>query len=231
MENASKNAHVQASASKTIAGVYGWMSFGVLISALMGLVLVQTQIIQALGNFYYGVIIAQLGVVLVMSFAAEKMSAAALKGMFLFYAVLTGFTFAILMLIYPIGNFIALFAMAAMGFAALAVFGAVTKKNLGFMRTFLIMGVFMILGANIVNIFIHSPILRSFTGWAGILVFSGLTAYDSQRIREGAYELALHDAGDTQAIRKFMIFGALTMYLNFINLFISLLKVFGGNRD
>lgn len=236
MENAGKNAIVQSSASKTIAGVYGWMSFGVLLSAIVGMVLIQTNTIQALfsvgGRFtMIGLMVVQIGIVLAMSFAAEKLSASALKTMFLLYAALTGITFAMIMAVYPIGNVVALFAVAAIGFAALAVFGAVTKKNLGFMYTFLMMGLFMIVGAYIVNIFVQSEILRTFAGWAGILVFSGLTAYDSQRIREGAYSLSLQSSGNSQALGKFMIFGALTMYLNFINLFISLLQIFGGRRN
>ncbi|KAB8040610.1 hypothetical protein GCL60_01430 [Silvanigrella paludirubra] len=235
MENAGKNAIAQSTASKTIAGVYGWMSFGVLLSAIMGLAIIQTgglQAIASLGRFaIYGVFAVQIGLVLAMSFAAEKLSASALKFMFLLYASITGVTFAMIMAVYPIGNVIALFAVAAVGFAGLAVFGAVTKKNLGFMKTFLFMGVIMILGAYIINMFIHSEILRSFAGWAGILVFSGLTAYDSQRIREGAYQLAFDGAGNSPALSKFMIFGALTMYLNFINLFISLLQIFGGRKS
>lgn len=236
MESAGKNAVVQSSASKTIAGVYGWMSFGVLLSAIVGMALIQTNGIQALFNYggrftMIGLFVVQIAIVMSMSFAAEKLSAVALKGMFLLYAALTGITFAAIMLIYPIGNVVALFAVAAVGFAALAVFGAVTKKNLGFLKTFLMMGVFMILGAYLINIFVQSEILRTFAGWAGILVFSGLTAYDSQRIREGAYSLSLQSAGSSQALSKFMIFGALTMYLNFINLFISLLQIFGGRKS
>jgi FtsH-binding integral membrane protein len=142
MENAGKNAIAQSTASKTIAGVYGWMSFGVLLSAIMGLVIIQTgglQAIASLGRFaIYGVFAVQIGLVLAMSFAAEKLSASALKFMFLLYASITGVTFAMIMGVYPIGNVIALFAIAAVGFAGLAVFGAVTKKNLGFMKTFLL---------------------------------------------------------------------------------------------
>lgn len=235
MENAGKNSLAQANASKLISGVYGWMSFGVLLSAIVGVGIVQTNTLNYLLKMGSGFIIAiflmQVALVMVMSFAANKLSASALKALFLVYAAVTGFTFAIIMNVYPIGNVISIFFIAAMGFAALAIFGAVTKKNLGFMRTFLYMGFFMILGAGILNIFMHSPILRSFTGWAGILVFSGLTAYDSQRIREGALEISYQSAGNRQEIGKFMIYGALTMYLNFINLFISLLQIFGGRKD
>lgn len=235
MENLGTSTVANASASKTIAGVYGWMSFGVLISALIGFAMIQTGALMTLLSYgmapMIGIMVAQVVVVLVMSFAAQKMSATTLKMMFLLYAALTGVTFAVIMAAYPIGNVVALFAVAAVGFAALAIFGATTKKNLGFMGTFLIMGLFMIIGANIVNLFMHSEILRQFAGWAGILVFSGLTAYDSQRIREGAYELAATGGSDSQATGRFMIFGALTMYLNFINLFISLLQIFGGRKD
>ncbi|MES2614514.1 MAG: Bax inhibitor-1/YccA family protein [Bdellovibrionota bacterium] len=224
-----------STASKTIAGVYGWMALGVLISAVVGYALIDTGALMVMlkqgSGIMFAVMIVQIGLVLGMSFAANKLSAQVLKLMFLVYAAVTGITFAIIMVAYPIGNVVALFAVAAIGFGALALFGATTKRNLGFMSTFLVMGLFMVIGANIVNIFMQSDMLRSFAGWIGILVFSGLTAYDSQRIREGAYGLAASNGGEAQAMGKFMIFGALTMYLNFINLFISLLQIFGGRRD
>lgn len=235
MQSVGQKTVSDAVASKTIAGVYGWMSLGVLLSAVVGFALIQTGALLALlsaGSFVMiPVFIIQIGLVLGMSFAANRLSAQALKGMFLLYAAVTGITFAVIMAAYPIGNVVALFAVAAIGFAALAIFGATTKKNLGFMGTFLIMGLFMVIGANIVNLFVHSDMLRSFAGWAGILVFSGLTAYDSQRIREGAYSLSTFNGGEAQAMSRYMILGALTMYLNFINLFISLLQVFGGRKD
>lgn len=235
MQSVGQKTVAEAVASKTIAGVYGWMSLGVLLSAVVGFTLIQTGALFALlsaGSFIMiPVFLVQIGLVLGMSFAANKLSAQALKGLFLLYSAVTGITFAVIMAAYPIGNVVALFAVAALGFAALAVFGAVTKKNLGFMSTFLIMGLFMVIGANIVNLFVHSNMLASFAGWAGILVFSGLTAYDSQRIREGAYSLSNFNGGETQAMGRYMILGALTMYLNFINLFISLLQIFGGRRD
>ena len=222
-------------ASKTIAGVYGWMALGVLLSAVVGYALIETGGLAAMlrqgSMIMMPVFIVQIGLVLAMSFAANKLSAQALKLMFLVYAAVTGITFAVIMVAYPIGNVVALFAVAAVGFGALALFGSTTKKNLGFMGTFLMMGLFMVIGDNIINIFVHSPMLHSFAGWIGILVFSGLTAYDSQRIRQNAYALSASNGGETQAMSKFMIFGALTMYLNFINLFISLLQIFGGRRD
>lgn len=235
MQNAAKNSVIQSSASKAVAGVYGWMSLGVLLSAIVGISLISTSglaIIMSFGKFtMFALFIIQIGIVMGMSFAAEKLSETALKGMFLFYASLTGVTFAVIMVAYPILNVMALFAVAAIGFAALALFGAVTKKDLGFLKTFLMMGLFMIIGAYLVNFFVKSELLRSFAGWAGILVFSGLTAYDSQRIREGAYSLSVQNSGHSSALGKFMIFGALTMYLNFINLFISLLQIFGGRKS
>lgn len=223
-----------AVASRTIAGVYGWMALGVLISAVVGYALIDTGVLYSLlakGNLIMlPVMLAQIIIVLTMSFAANRFSADALKLMFALYSALTGLTFALIMVSYPIGNVIALFATAAVGFGALALFGVLTKRNLGFLSTFLMMGLFMVIGANIINMFVHSPMLHNLAGWIGILVFSGLTAYDSQRIRDGAYTLAATSGGEAQAMGKFMIFGALTMYLNFINLFISLLQVFGGNR-
>jgi FtsH-binding integral membrane protein len=118
-----------------------------------------------------------------------------------------------------------------MGFIALALFGTFTKKNLGFMGTFLMMGLFMVIGASLVNIFLHSPMLSTFTGWVGILVFSGLTAYDSQRIRQESYAISASSGFNQEMMGKYMILHALTMYLNFINLFISLLSIFGNRRE
>lgn len=235
MSSYGQNAVANSVASKTIAGVYGWMALGVLLSAVVGYALIDTGALYAMlaqGNMVMlPVFLVQIGLVLGMSFAANKLSAQTLKLMFLLYSAVTGITFAVIMVAYPIGNVVALFAVAAVGFGALALFGATTKKNLGFMGTFLMMGLFMVIGANIINIFVQSAMLHSFAGWIGILVFSGLTAYDSQRIREGSYALSASNGGEAQAMGKFMIFGALTMYLNFINLFISLLQIFGGRRD
>lgn len=235
MNTYGQRALATTSASKTIAGVYGWMALGVLISAVVGYALIDTGALSAMlaqgSMVLLPVFLVQIGIVLAMTFAANKLSAQALKLMFLIYSAITGITFAVIMAAYPIGNVITLFAVAAVGFSALALFGVVTKKNLGFMATFLVMGLFMVIGANLINLFVHSPMLHSLTGWIGIIVFSGLTAYDSQRIRDGAYALSGSTGGEAQAMSKFMIFGALTMYLNFINLFISLLQIFGGRRD
>jgi FtsH-binding integral membrane protein len=223
----------EVQAGKTMAGIYGWMSFGVAVSAACGVGLLGTGALGSMLNAGFPtflVFIAQIALVLVMSFAANKLSASTLKALFLAYSAMTGFTFAVIMAVYPIGNVIGIFAVAAIGFLALALYGATTKRSLGFMGTFLMMGLFMIIGASILNMFIHSDMLRSFTGWIGILVFSGLTAYDSQRLRQESYALASTGAENVMQAR-FMILGALTMYLNFINLFISLLQVFGGRRD
>lgn len=236
VQNGARNELAQQVASKTIAGVYSWMSGGVLLSAGVGVGLVQSNLINvifATGRFaLIAVFLMQIGLVFTMTLAANKLSTNTLKGLFLLYSAMTGLSFAVVMSVYSLQSVISIFAVAAIGFAALAVFGATTKKNLGFMATFLTMGLFMIMGAWILNMFMQSALLNSFVGWAGILVFSGLTAYDSQRIREGAYEIASANvSSNNTAIGKFMIFGALTMYLNFINLFFSLLRVLGGKNE
>lgn len=224
---------LEKSASKIIAGVYGWMSLGVLISAIVGIGLVGSgailTLLQAGTGLVMGMFIVQIGIVMGMSFAANKLSSSALKGLFLLYSAITGVTFAIILMAYTLQSVVSIFLVAAMGFAGLAVYGAVTKRNLGFMGTFLIMGLFMVIGANLVNLFMHSPLLYKLSGWIGIIVFSGLTAYDSQRIRDNALQISYSQ--DATMSQRFMILGALTMYLNFINLFISLLQIFGGRRD
>lgn len=226
---------ITQSANKALSGVYSWMSLGVLVSAVTGFGLINSGIFQMLmtqGRLLpYLVFIAQFVLILVFQAKAETASSSTLKGLFLSYAVLTGFTFALLMVIFPIMNFVTLFAVAAIGFAGLALFGLSTKKDLSFMSTFLFMGLFMAIGAGILNLFLHSQMLSSLQGWIGIIVFSGLTAYDSQRLRSLVYLHAKSSGGQQTVMNRVMIQGALTMYLNFINLFISLLQLFGNKRD
>ncbi len=233
MNTAGSKGLVEQKASKIIAGVYGWMSLGVLISALVGFSLVGSgammTLLQAGTGLVMGLFIVQLGLVFGMSFAANKMSSSTLKGLFLLYSAITGVTFGIILLVYTLESVISIFFVAAFAYAALAAFGAITKKNLGFMGTFLMMGLVMVIGVGIVNLFVHSELLSKLSGWIGIIVFSGLTAYDSQRIRDNSIEISY--SGDVAMSQRFMILGALTMYLNFFNLFISLLQIFGGRRD
>lgn len=221
-------------AGKTIAGVYGWMALGVLLSAVVGFALIDTgslaRIMQTAPSAFMGIMILQFAVVLVMTLAINKLSSGVLKLMFLSYAALTGFTFAIIASVYNIGDVVSLFAVAAAAFSGLALFGLTTKKDLGFMGTFLMMGLFMLIGAGLLNLFIHSPMIYKLSGWIGIIVFSGLTAYDSQRVRQQAYSLSAYSAGQSEVMGRFMISNALSMYLNFINLFLSLVQSF-ARRD
>ena len=226
-------------ASKIVASVYGWMGLGVGITAAVATGTVASGFLETLmasGRFtFMGLFILQIALVLVLSFAASKLSAGAARGLFLAYSALTGVTLSTLMLTYSAATLGGVFAAAAAAFAGLAIFGAVTKKNLGFMGTFLFMGLMMVVGMSLLNMFVQSALLYSLSSWMGLLVFSGLTAYDSQRItqmaygqtQEGSYGMAATVSAGTD---KMVIYGALSMYLNFINLFLSLLRIFGDRR-
>ena len=228
-----------AEASKIVASVYGWMGLGVGITAMVGVGTVASGLLQTLmasGSFTFpGLMILQIGLVMVLSFAAPKLSVGAARGLFLAYSALTGLTLSTLMLVYTAASLGGVFIAAAAAFGGLALYGAVTKKNLGFLGTFLFMGLLMVVGLGLVNMFVHSAILYSLGSWMGLLVFSGLTAYDSQRItqmaygqtQEGSYGMPATVAAGTD---KLVIYGALSMYLNFINLFLSLLRIFGNRR-
>jgi FtsH-binding integral membrane protein len=142
--------------------------------------------------------------------------------MFLGYAFLSGLTFSVIGLRYTGASIAGVFATTSLMFGGMTVYGAVTKKDLSPWRTFLFMGVWGIFIASIVNIFLGSGLLNFVLGCAGVLVFAGLTAYDNQKLREMH---RAHGDGGNLAIN-----GALVLYLDFINLFISLLRLFGGRR-
>lgn len=231
-----------AVASQLINGVYVWMALGVLTTAIIGWGLYSSGAIISLlrvagRGFMWGVFFAQIGAVIAFSGAIRRMSVGVARGLFFLYSAITGLTLAVVCLIYTISSILSIFALACLAFGGLALFGAVTKRNLGPIGTFCVMGFFMILGLQVFYMLCSSfgwltGYLETFNmtiGIAGIFIFSGLTAWESQKIRAGAYSLATSGATHN-SMESFVTAGAFTMYINFINLFFSLLRVFGGRR-
>jgi FtsH-binding integral membrane protein len=170
-------------------------------------------------------IIAQLGLVLGLSFAINRISATVATAAFLLYSALTGVTFAFIFELYTAQSIFTTFLIAAAMFGGLAVWGAVTDVDLSKVGTIAIFALFGLIIATVVNIFVANSTLYWITTYAGVLIFSALTAYDMQKLKQ------IQDSGISgEQEKKLAIFGALSLYLDFINLFLFLLRIFGNQR-
>jgi len=208
--------------------VYLWMTVGLGLTGVTAMYVASTPslIIPILQNhlLFYGLFAAQFGIVLAFSALASRVGSAAAAAMFLAYAVLTGVTFSVLLLAYTGTSVATTFFITAGTFAGMSVFGAVTKSDLSSWRSFLMMGLWGVVLASIVNLFVGGGMLSWVIGCVGVLVFTGLTAYDTQKIR------ALAHADGAGSESPLAIQGALVLYLDFINLFVSLLRLTGNRR-
>jgi FtsH-binding integral membrane protein len=218
--------------SRFMNRAYGWMFVGLLVTAGVSLSVASSEAALRFifGNqfVFFGLMIVELGVVFGLSAAQARLSATGATLGFLFYSALNGATFSVIFLAYQIASIGQIFLLAAGMFGALALFGTITKKNLSGVGTFMLMGLFGVIILGLVNLFTKSESLNFAIGAASILIFSGLTAYDAQRIKSMASEFS---GGFSDSERKGAIFGALALYLDFINLFLSLLRIFGRRRD
>ena len=210
--------------------VYGWMTAGLALTALVALFTLSSKGLLELvfGNrlVFYGLIIGELGLVIALSAAINRISAMAATLMFLLYSALSGVTFASIFLVYTSSSIASTFLVASGTFAAMSLYGYATKRDLTGWGSFLFMGLVGIIIASVVNIFLHSEMITWITSYLGVFVFVGLTAYDTQKIKmigQGGF-------ADGESQRKASILGALTLYLDFINLFLMLLRVMGNRR-
>lgn len=206
--------------------VYGHMALAVITSMIVSFFVGTNATLMAF--FFTGVtkwlvIFAPLVAILAVSFAIENMSKTALQIFLHGFAALMGLSFATIFVVYNMGSIVSAFMGAAVLFAVMSGYGYFTKKNLDSIGKFMFVGLIAIIIASIINIFIGSTVLQMVISAIGVIVFLGLTAYDTQKIRE-----MVSVGGDTG---KEEVAGALTLYLDFINLFLSLLQLFGGKRD
>lgn len=172
----------------------------------------------------YVIMFAPLAFILLMSFA--RMSAATAQLVFWAFAAVMGVSMSWIFIVFKLGSIAQIFFVTAAAFAGLSLFGYMTKRDISGWGSFLIMGVIGILLAGIVNIFLQSGALQFAISVIGVLVFAGLTAYDTQRIKDEYYTVA----GDGEAMASASIFGALTLYLDFVNMFQFLLSLFGSRE-
>lgn len=215
--------------------VYAWMFAGLALTAgTAWMVGHSPAILAALMPHWFLLAIAQVGVVIVLSIFLPKLSPGTATALFIGYAFLTGLSFSTLFLTFHVTTIARVFLLTATMFGALSLFGATTKKNLSAWRSFLFMGLIGMLVAILLNIFLKSSALDFVVSCVGVIVFSGLTAYDTQKLRHMHAALFSHSGGEVSGMAiagKMAIVGALALYLDFINLFLSLLRLLGGSRD
>ena len=249
MEFNKQSTSVRSSASEAIIDqglraymlkVYNYMASGVLLTGLIALAFFKMAVVSEsgqiigltnFGNTIYGsglkwvIMLAPLAVVFYMSFGIAKMSAAKAQTTFWVFAALMGASLSSIFLIYTGASITRVFFITAGTFGAMSIYGYTTKKDLTKLGSFLMMGLFGIIIASIVNIFMKSSMMYFVISIIGVLVFVGLTAYDTQKIKN------MYMASDSgELIGKKAVMGALTLYLDFINLFIMLLRLFGQRR-
>lgn len=206
--------------------VYGHMSLAVITSMIVSFFVSSSPALMAFfftGIMKWIVIFAPLVAILAVSFAMERFSTSALTAFLHGFAALMGLSFATIFIVYNIGSIVSAFMGAAILFAVMSGYGYFTKRDLSGLGSLLFVGLIAIILASVVNIFIGSTVMQMTISAIGIIVFLGLTAYDTQRIRQ-----VVSAGGDTG---KQEVMGALSLYLDFINLFLMLLQLFGGRKE
>ncbi len=211
--------------------VYGWMTTGLLLTAFVSWFAARTPaIMEAIFSSrmtFFGLVIAQLAIVFVLSGMVHRMNAALATGLFMLYSVLTGLTFASIFLVYTYSSIASTFLVTAAMFGVMTAYGAVTKRDLSKLGSLMFMALIGILIASLVNFWLKSPAVMWAITYIGVVVFVGLTAYDTQKLRQMGESV---DVQDSTTLRRYSIVGALTLYLDFINLFMMLLRIFGDRR-
>jgi FtsH-binding integral membrane protein len=208
--------------------IYNYMASGVLLTGIIALVTASTGLAYAFasGPLMWLVALSPLAIVFAMSFGAQKFSTGTLQAMFWGFAVLMGLSLSTIFLVYTGGSIAATFFATAGAFAGLSLFGYTTKKDLSGWGSFLIMGVIGLIIASVINIFLQSAALMWAVSFLGVLIFAGLTAYDTQRLKTEY----THVRG-TEWAGKAVVLGALSLYLDFINMFLFLLRFMGSQRN
>ncbi len=209
-----------------LSKVYAWMFGGLLLTAGAAWYVFDSGLYQSIGGFMLPLIIVELVLVFVLSARIEKMSKTTAALMFLGYSLLNGVTLSVILAVYTLESIQEVFFITAAMFAALSAYGYFTKKSLSGIGNFLFMGLIGIIIAGVVNIFMASSALNFAISVIGVIIFAGLTAYDTQKLKE----MYLIMKEDEDTVVKGAIIGALRLYLDFINLFLFLLRLF-GNRD
>jgi FtsH-binding integral membrane protein len=205
--------------------VYWWMSIGLALTGGIAFAVASSQQLTALVlPFFYPLLVLELVVVFAFSFVQSKVSGGVAAVMFLLYAVLNGLTFSVIFLVYELGSIGSAFAITAGTFGAMSIYGTVTKKSLAGWGSFLLMGLIGIIIAGVVNMFMRNSMMDFVISCAAVVIFAGLTAYDTQKLRTH------HANSGFSSAMALSITGALMLYLDFVNLFLNILRLIGRRR-
>jgi len=224
---------IEVMVNEFIRSVYNWMAIGLVLTGFTAFYVAHDPAIRSLiiGNhlIFFGLIIAELVLVFTLSARVAKMQASTATAMFVTYSVLNGATLSVIFLIYTTSSIASVFFICAATFVACSIYGWTTKRDLTSLGGFMFMGLVGIIIASLVNMFLRSPGIYTIISYIGVFVFVGLTAYDTQKLKT----MALTQPADLDAgvVRKGAILGALSLYLDFINLFLMLLRIFGTSRE
>ncbi len=214
--------------SKFFTKVYLWMFIGLLVSfGLAYYTSSNVNMIFFVSRNYYLIIIAELLVVIVFSFLKRKVSSLVAGILFIVYSALSGLTLSSIFIVYEIGSIGMVFLSAALMFGLLAAYGYITKNDLSSMGKVLLFALIAILIMSVINMFIYNSSFGVFISIVSIVVFLGLTAWDMQNLKA----IYNYYASDDKALNKASIYGALDLYLDFINIFLQLLSLFGRRKD
>lgn len=208
--------------------VYGWMCFALFLTGGTAWFVAADRTLVAKiveGGWFLPLLIGELLLVMAISFFIDKMSAATATALFALYSAVNGLTFSVIFLAYTMTSIASTFAICAGTFGAMAIYGSVTKRDLTSIGNICFMALIGLIIASIVNFFVASSILYWVVTYAGVLIFVGLTAYDAQKVKK----MATMDM-DSETAGKAAVLGALSLYLDFINLFLFLLRIFGRRR-
>lgn len=201
--------------------ITGFTAFGIASNPGIAYAIVTNRLL------FWGLIIAEFGLVIGISGAINRLSAVTATLLFVLYSIVNGATLSVIFMAYTMSSIASVFFITAGLFGVMAFIGYTTKTDLTSIGKILFMALIGIILATIVNLFVGSSMLNMIVSYVGVVIFTGLTAYDSQKIKNMLYNAESMDEG----MQKIALLGSLTLYLDFINLFLMLLRIFGGNRD
>ncbi len=211
--------------------VYAWMFLGLLVTTAVAFLTSTSEALMAIRTspgVVFGSLIAQIGLVVAISWGFRRLSPTLAAVLFMAYAAINGFVFSMILMYFDIGSVFAAFATTAIVFGAMSIVGYTTEIDLTKLGGYLFMALIGLIIAMVVNVFLASSALEFLVSIIGVLIFTALTAYDTQKIKRMAADANIQADGAMTA--KLSVLGALTLYLDFVNLFLFLLRLMGGGR-
>lgn len=229
--NLTRNLAEKTAQSVLFRNVYTWMTLALVITGAVAMYMAKSMTLLSMimqnSLLFWGILIAELGVVWYLSARIHRISFTSATLLFLLYSILNGATLSMIFLIYTMSSIATTFFVTAGTFGVMALFGYVTKKDLTRLGSLCFMGIIGIIIASLVNIFLQNSMMEMIISYIGVLLFVGLTAYDSQKIKR----LLMQDGVEiNETTQKIALLGAMTLYLDFINLFLYLLRILGDRK-